>query len=142
MWLLNENLPSMRTCQHSCVIMDYVFWCWSTMAFLLCPSKFLWRDLHMVSFWEKKNSFDQLLNKWRSKIAPEQMHVVGNKRLSKKICISSLLECTRDISSENCKNCLLIRIRERQNYNHRSRGGHAIYRSCYIIFEFYGFYGL
>lgn len=65
-----------------------------------------------------QNSFDQLLNQLRSEIAPEQMYVVGNKRLSKKICISSLLECTRDISYENCKNCLRIRrIRELQNYN-------------------------
>lgn len=86
-----------------------------------------------------QNSFDQLLNQLRSKFAPQQMYVVGNKRLSKKICISSLLECTRDISHENCKNCLRMRIRELQNYSHGTRSGHAIYKSCYIIFEFYGF---
>ncbi|ONI14144.1 hypothetical protein PRUPE_4G264700 [Prunus persica] len=62
------------------------------------------------------------------KISPKGKNVFGT------------VECTKDLSEVNCKECLDVAITELQDRSYGMRGGHVFYGSCYIRFEFHRFY--
>lgn len=74
-----------------------------------------------------------------SKAVRGPLHARGTLMLNKER-IYGFVECTRDLSATNCKKCLDIAIKELIDRAYKMRGGHAIFGSCYIRFEFYIFY--
>lgn len=87
-------------------------------------------------------ALDHLLNRLTSEIVSGQLYATGsiqvtktNKR-TKRIDLYSLVECTRDLSHEDCKKCLHVAISELQGYSQRMSGGRVIYGSCYVRLNF------
>lgn len=75
-----------------------------------------------------------------SKLVYGPLYARGKQKVSYKKTLYATVECTRDLSNADCKNCLDFAINEFLSRNYKMRGKHAIYGSCYIIFEFYQFY--
>lgn len=82
----------------------------------------------------------ELLTRLSSQVVRGQLYAHGKLRVSHKIKLYATVECTLDISAEDCKKCLIVAISELLNHSYRTTGGRAIYGSCMIRFEHHPFY--
>lgn len=53
-----------------------------------------------------------------------------------KIYLCGIVECIDDLSGVDCKKCIDVARSELLGHTYKVKGGHAIYGSCHIIFEY------
>ncbi|CAO2840562.1 unnamed protein product [Amaranthus hypochondriacus] len=62
------------------------------------------------------------------------------KKLSDFDTLYGLVECTRDLSPVNCRQCLGIAIQNFDDFCSNSKGCRVLYSSCYVRYELYPFF--
>ncbi|PON85322.1 Cysteine rich receptor like kinase [Trema orientale] len=70
----------------------------------------------------------------------KHMFATGRIRFSRKETIYGLLQCTRDINPESCKNCLDSALGDLNACCSFRQGGIVVSRNCNVRFELYQFY--
>lgn len=107
-------------------------------------------DYHLrVYMWNVNNVSDattfnaatkNLLTKLaKNAIKVEKLYAVGEAKLNKSTKLYGLTQCTRDISSADCKTCLDNAIRELPNCCDAKEGGRVLAGSCNFRYEIYPF---
>ncbi|CAL9020378.1 unnamed protein product [Prunus brigantina] len=79
----------------------------------------------------------ELLTRLSSQVVRGQLYAHGKLRVSHKIKLYATVECTLDISAEDCKKCLTVAISragpgELLDHSCRMTGGRAIYGSLAV----------
>ncbi|CAK9187047.1 unnamed protein product [Ilex paraguariensis] len=69
----------------------------------------------------------------------QKMYAAGESKLADSEKLYGLVQCTRDLSSGNCKKCLDDAISELPSCCDGKEGGRVVGGSCYIRYEIYPF---
>ncbi|OMO76730.1 hypothetical protein CCACVL1_15477, partial [Corchorus capsularis] len=70
------------------------------------------------------------------------MYATGNQTftITTTETLYALVQCTLDLSPDNCNNCLEAAIKDVSSQCYGSRGARLLSRSCYLRYELYAFY--
>ncbi|CAL8992703.1 unnamed protein product [Prunus brigantina] len=82
----------------------------------------------------------ELFTRLSSKVVHALLFSCGTRELFGNDNLFGTVECTAKLSKSGCHRCLSISLDELLIYSYGMRGGHVIYGSCYIRFEFYKFF--
>ncbi|XP_043687390.1 cysteine-rich receptor-like protein kinase 10 [Telopea speciosissima] len=91
--------------------------------------------------------FDRLLNDTMHKAAikaasDSQRFATQEANFKRDQNLYCLVQCSPDLSGNDCDRCLVDSIADLLIYCSRNEGGRMVYPSCNVRFEFYPFYGL
>ncbi|KAF4370333.1 hypothetical protein CsatB_024813 [Cannabis sativa] len=64
----------------------------------------------------------------------------GETQLSPFVTLYALVQCTRDISSIDCAQCLAIAVENFDHFCKNKKGCRVLYSSCYVRYELYPFF--
>ncbi|KAL3828949.1 hypothetical protein ACJIZ3_017751 [Penstemon smallii] len=64
----------------------------------------------------------------------------GKSKISEFLTLYALVQCTRDLSSLSCAQCLAIAIENFSGICNDKKGCRVLYGSCYVRYELYPFY--
>ncbi|CAK7349425.1 unnamed protein product [Dovyalis caffra] len=83
-----------------------------------------------------------LMNKIRSEavVAKNEGLGKGKTELSTFVTLYALVQCTRDLASVDCAQCLAIAVRNFPNFCNNRKGCRVLYSSCYVRYELYPFF--
>ncbi|CAL9004032.1 unnamed protein product, partial [Prunus brigantina] len=87
-----------------------------------------------------KKKLNKLFTRLRSIAFNGSLKAQESVKLLEEIRLFGIVECTRNLSSTECKKCLHVAVIELIDRGYQMKGGCAIYGSCYIRFELYPFY--
>ncbi|KAK6264912.1 hypothetical protein SCA6_020346 [Theobroma cacao] len=68
------------------------------------------------------------------------MYAAGGEPYTGDDTLYAMVQCTRDLSPDNCSKCLEAAIKDVSSECYASRGARLLSRSCYLRYELYAFY--
>jgi hypothetical protein len=100
-----------------------------------------------------QDRFNQLLNKTMTELASQASNFPtgANKKFETKEVymdftqireLYNLVQCTPDLSSADCNNCLQAAINNLLIYSSGKQGGRVFFPSCIVRYEWYPFYNI
>ncbi|CAK7350953.1 unnamed protein product [Dovyalis caffra] len=72
--------------------------------------------------------------------ASEDMYATGEVVFTNIDTLYALVQCSTDLSPDDCSTCLRVAIANISSCCYASRGGRVLSRSCYLRYELYAFY--
>ncbi|XP_057953161.1 cysteine-rich repeat secretory protein 38-like [Malania oleifera] len=75
----------------------------------------------------------------RQAVKSEKLYYAGKEKPSEFPTLYGLVQCSRDLTTENCTTCLDDAIRDISKYSANRKGGRTLYASCNVRYEIYPF---
>ncbi|KAL0791230.1 hypothetical protein Bca101_007476 [Brassica carinata] len=118
---------------------------------ILEPSKVLYNsvDIEKENLKEFDSVWDELMSRTMTSLVRNNLSTPTSKYYENEIApvpgyknISVLMQCTPDVSSEDCKLCLEKSVDYYKTLHHGKRGGIVLRPSCFLRWELYTFSGV
>ncbi|KAF2581345.1 hypothetical protein F2Q68_00006390 [Brassica cretica] len=118
---------------------------------ILEPSKALYNsvDIEKENLKEFDSVWDELMSRTMTSLVRNNLSTPTSKYYENEIApvpgyknISVLMQCTPDVSSEDCKLCLEKSVDYYKTLHHGKRGGIVLRPSCFLRWELYTFSGV
>ncbi|WZZ09401.1 hypothetical protein YC2023_095322 [Brassica napus] len=118
---------------------------------ILEPSKVLYNsvDIEKENLKEFDGVWDELMSRTMTSLVRNNLSTPTSKYYENEIApvpgyknISVLMQCTPDVSSEDCKLCLEKSVDYYKTLHHGKRGGIVLRPSCFLRWELYTFSGV
>ncbi|XP_057953168.1 cysteine-rich repeat secretory protein 38-like [Malania oleifera] len=72
-------------------------------------------------------------------VKSEKLYYAGEAELCEFLTLYGLVQCSRDLTTENCTKCLDDAIADLPKYSANRQGGRTLYASCNVRYEIYPF---